>query len=336
MYSIKMGNAFPRWSLPPGMWRLLRHLYPSFLVVLCMLINCSGAYPVIWSTSAVHKLLKGGEPATSCSSWRDINFMDTSCKGFHSVVCLFLIDPFDQILSCRVYGFCPGRTASYAFAHISALSHRLSRSKVKHAILFNDILKASSCLRHDRLLRAAKRYFSDQSIVFFLEIRHGHYQYVIRSGGQGRVLRVRRGVVEGDSLGPLLFLLVYHDFVMHEHSSLSPHVLDFLRAVPADSNRWCSSVTYEFLGDAFPADDAACVIVYDKIGELVSRIQCIFIVLLAFCVFQNMCNCKLLMSSCGEGAGKDSSTPEKNLHVLGWGRIAIDHHVKHLGVSRSK
>ena len=332
-----MGKASPPLSLQPELWRLVRHALLAFLFVMTTSIAIYSCYPVLWLCSSIIKLLKSNKPARKVDSYRDISLLDPCAKALHGSANDHFRRGLSDVLLGSQYGFCDGRAASHAVTHVSELSYRLRRAKIKHALFFGDIHKAFSRVPHHLLFSAVHKMLTNKGIQWLIELRHQEYWYIVRRGSSSRAIRVKRGIVEGDKLGPLLFVLFFHEYLVMCEDTTPTEILVFLTPVPGDADKYCNGALPDlcFAGDVTFADDEALVIPFSTLQEVSVRIAHVCALLASFGFTLSLPKCGLLFALAGDGSREVQNSLGKHLDVPGWGKVDIHYDFKHLGTFHS-
>lgn len=113
------------------------------------------------------------------------------------------------------YGYVPARGTTLAVAHLTITTSRLRKLGKQYVIFLGDIMAAFPNTPHEGMLAAVRKYAREKGVTIGLTLRYQEVKYVIEMGGRKVVVRAHKGVVTGDSLGPLAFLLFYHAYLIH-------------------------------------------------------------------------------------------------------------------------
>ena len=153
-------------------------------------------------------LFKKGDRADP-SNWRPVNLTNAAFRVCEAVIHARLVGWAERILSENAFGFRKGRRAedvSYLLAH---KLHRAKRLRTPIHLIALDIAKAFDTAPHDQLLLAlARAGLSMASVRVVAGMLLGHTSIV---GQQERsfVVHVRRGVLQGGILSPLVFNIFF-------------------------------------------------------------------------------------------------------------------------------
>ena len=69
------------------------------------------------------------------------------------------------------------------------------------------------------------------------QVKVNGVNFVLESRGHRKYLFIGRGVVQGDTMGPLMFLLVYHSFLLYFRSSKPHGTTEDLQACLTEFNK---------------------------------------------------------------------------------------------------
>lgn len=182
----------------------------DILDFLLSLVNqcLSGQRPKCLDACKLVLLFKKGDRADP-SNWRPVNLTNAAFRVCEAVIHARLVGWSERILSDNAFGFRKGRRAedvSYLLAH---KLHRAKRLRTPIHLVALDIAKAFDTAPHDQLLLAlARAGLSMASVRVVACMLLGHTSIV---GQQERsfVVHVRRGVLQGGILSPLVFNIFF-------------------------------------------------------------------------------------------------------------------------------
>jgi ribonuclease HI len=145
------------------------------------------------------------------SNWRPINLTNAAFRVCEAVIYRRLIAWSEQVLSENAFGFRPGRRAEdvgYLLAHNL---HRSDRTRRPTHLLSLDISKAFDTVPHDLLLRSLSAAgLSSASVKIIASMLLGHKCIVGDSSSPRHfVVFIKRGVLQGGILSPLLFNIFF-------------------------------------------------------------------------------------------------------------------------------
>ena len=209
---------------------MLKHLSRSGIDFLLHIFNLSWfshSFPSIWKTSSIIPRHKVGKPLGSPVFFRPIPLTSCVSKLFERIILsrvLFFLES-NSILSPRQAGFRPGQSTLDQILYLSqSISDGLNKpSPGSRTILSTiDISKAFDSVWHPalfhKLISAGLPPCFARWTQSFLSDRHA---CVVFQNYKSRSFRVRRGVLQGSVLGPVLFSLFINDLLASLPSSVS-------------------------------------------------------------------------------------------------------------------
>ena len=134
---------------------------------------------------------------------------------------------------------------------------------------------------YDDIIKAVSELLEDRGISLLTKIRHNGVVFEVGAGnGSRKFLKVSRGVIQGDTLGPLAFLLVYHAFLFqHKATKDDDTIADLISKVrPFDPRGKCfqaAEVTVD-LSDVVYADDHSAFFIFDSMSMATEFLTCLF------------------------------------------------------------
>ena len=184
-------------------------------------------FPSIWKTSSIIPIHKMGKPLDSPASFRPISFTSCVLKLFERIILsrlLFVLES-NSILSPRQAGFCPGRSTLDQFLYLSqSISDGFNKPRPGSRTILSTIglSKAFDSVWHPalfhKLISAGLPPCFARWTQSFLSDRRA---CVVYQNHKSRSFRVRRGVLQGSVLGPVLFSLFASDLPASLPSSVS-------------------------------------------------------------------------------------------------------------------
>ena len=209
---------------------MLKHLPHSGMDFLLHIFNLSWSshsFLSIWKTSSIIPIHKMGKPLDSPASFRPISLTFCLSKLFERIILsrLLLFLESNSILSPRQAGFRPGRSTLDQILYLSqSISDGFNKPRPGSRTILSiiDFSKAFDSVWHPacfhKLISAGLPPCFARWTQSFLSNRRAS---VVYQNHKSRCFRVRRGVLQGSILGPVLFLLFINDLPASLPSSVS-------------------------------------------------------------------------------------------------------------------
>eukprot|EP00760_Papus_ankaliazontas_P003630 PhM_4_TR11636/c6_g1_i2/m.6168 len=159
-------------------------------------------------TSAIVPLPKKGD-LSDTNNWRGICLMPHITKLFDKLLLHRIRDAIDESLECTQNGFRPGRGTAQHAAAFRLLVERAQATKAPMHGCFVDFSKAFDSVRWDAILERLRYWGAPQDLVNgVFSVMIGHTLAVRCDGELGPAIPISLGVLQGDTLAPLLFIMV--------------------------------------------------------------------------------------------------------------------------------
>lgn len=207
--SLRGGSAPGCDNVPANVVKQNIHILAKPLLHLVNLSISTGIFPDIYKTAKVFPLYKAND-YTDKNNFRPISLLSVFSKVLERVVkeqlVVFLLA--NKILSERQYGFREDRAISDVLFDVNKELHDSISKDDKIMLVFLDIKKAFDSIDRNKLLLKLEAIGArDNSLAWFTSYLDGRRQCVSILGVNSDFLPVDYGVVQGSTLGPILFLI---------------------------------------------------------------------------------------------------------------------------------
>ena len=172
------------------------------------------AIPDMWRLALITPLYKGKGSKTSPDSYRPISLTDIACKILERLIASqirkFWLD--NSVLCPEQHGFLPRRsTVSNLVACDSIISNLLNEDHACDVILL-DFARAFDKVPHGIVLQKLARLgLGEQPVQWMANFLSDRTQIVSYCGALSDAASVTSGVIQGSSVGPLLFVAFIND-----------------------------------------------------------------------------------------------------------------------------
>ncbi|UYV73059.1 hypothetical protein LAZ67_10001711 [Cordylochernes scorpioides] len=192
--------------LPDSYMGLLEQFYNRALIM--------GHYPTIWTKSIIHPIFKSGDKDNP-SNYRDIALISNLSKLFTTILRSRLNEWVERSNGSIVYGLI------FTLTTLIQLSLRKKRGKLY--VFFVDLKKAFDTVPHSLLWKKLTNL--GVSYQFIHAIRNYYEQATVAVRLRGSItenIKIHSGVLQGEPLSPLLFILFMTDLIkMYDNSDLT-------------------------------------------------------------------------------------------------------------------
>jgi len=224
--------------------KLIKYVRTEISVPLAHIFNLSlenGTFPKSLTCSRTVPVFKSGSK-NLCDNYRPISLVPTFSKILEKIVAVKLTNHLDlnNLLYKHQYGFQRGKQTEHNLIHLlNYVSNAINSNKYCIGI-FLDIKKAFDCVDHNILFRKLHKLgIRDTCLKWFKSYLSNRTQKVDVNGSLSEVKGIDIGVLQGSTLGPILFLC-------------------FINDLPLSTN----------LFSLLFADDTACLAAHDDLSQL--------------------------------------------------------------------
>ncbi|UYV67316.1 hypothetical protein LAZ67_5000210, partial [Cordylochernes scorpioides] len=206
-------------TLPDSYILLLKQLYNSVMT--------TGKYPAIWTNSTIHPIFKNGYK-NSPSNYRGIALISNVSKLFTSILRSRLEEWVEgrRVIPENQAGFRKERSCiDHIFTLTTLIQLSLRKKRGKLYVFFVDLRKAFDTVPHSLLWK--KLYNLGISYQFISTIKSYYEQATIAIRWKGSFtesIKINSGVLQGEPLSPLLFILFITDLIEIYNNSDLPSV----------------------------------------------------------------------------------------------------------------
>jgi len=174
----------------------------------------SGIFPEKLKLCSVIPIFKAGN-RLECDNYRPISLLSSISKILEKIVAEKLIDHLlnNDLLYVHQYGFLPSHSTEHNLLQIvNYISKALNDGNYCIGV-FLDLKKAFDVCSHEILLKKLRKMgIRDTTLLWFKNYLAGRSQYVDVNGSKSDPLEIDISVIQGSTLGPILFLCYINDF----------------------------------------------------------------------------------------------------------------------------
>ncbi|UYV62176.1 hypothetical protein LAZ67_1008122 [Cordylochernes scorpioides] len=203
--------------LPDSYMGLLEQFYNRALIM--------GHYPTIWTKSIIHPIFKSGDKDNP-SNYRGIALISNLSKLFTTILRSRLNEWVERrnVIPENQAGFRRGRScADLIFTLTTLIQLSLRKKRGKLYVFFVDLRKAFDTVPHSLLWKKLTNL--GVSYQFIHAIRNYYEQATVAVRWRGSItenIKIHSGVLQGEPLSPLLFILFMTDLIkMYDNSDLT-------------------------------------------------------------------------------------------------------------------
>jgi hypothetical protein len=202
------GNSAPGWDGIPT--KLIKYNIGTLIKPLLYIVNLSilsGKFPTPFKIAKVIPLYKSGQNDQP-ANYRPISLLCTISKILEKCVKLQLANYLERekIISDSQFGFKKESSTSHALFEITKFISKEIGNKKRVLVTFLDLAKAFDSIDRHQLI-AKLQHLGIRSIEWFISYLENRSQFVSIDGNNSDKTETDYGVVQGSTLGPLLFLM---------------------------------------------------------------------------------------------------------------------------------
>ncbi|UYV76070.1 hypothetical protein LAZ67_13002394 [Cordylochernes scorpioides] len=189
-------------------------------------------YPQLWTNSIVHPIYKSGDK-NNPTNYRGIALCSNISKLFTTILRNRLNNWIEKrvIILENQAGFRKNRSCTDHIILLNSLIQlSLRRKRGKLYVFFVDLTKAFDTVPHDLLWQKLHKMGISNKFVMLIKNFYQEAKITIRWKGQySNNVKINSGVLQGESLSPLLFILYMADLIeLYNNSALTGfHLPDF-------------------------------------------------------------------------------------------------------------
>ena len=171
--------------------------------------------PSDWSKSNIMPLHKKGD-TDNHDNYRGLTLNSTAAKTYNRMLLNRIQPHIDTILSWTQAGFRKSRSTLSNILALRRLIEGMKQKNMALAMIFVDFSKAFDSINRRQMFLILKAYGFPKEIVEAIAIiYHNNTAAVITPSGLTEYFAVLTGIFQGDTLAPLLFIIVI-DYVLRK------------------------------------------------------------------------------------------------------------------------
>ena len=211
--TIKSSKAPGLDNIPPTVWK--EPLLHAELLHFCNDALINGNVPNEWTTAAIIPFPKKGD-LTKPENYRGISLSPIAAKIYNKLI-LNRIQPFiDPLLRPNQNGFRKGRSTLPQILSIRRILEECRIGNKTAALVFVDFSKAFDSISRDTMLHILHLYGIPSPIIQAIKLMYLNSNSRVRTpDGLTDAFWTLIGVLQGDTLAPLLFVIVL-DYILRQ------------------------------------------------------------------------------------------------------------------------
>ena len=193
------------------------------ITYICNLCLLDGQFPSRLKVAKIVCIFKAGE-RNLMKNYRPISILPPFGKIIEKIVAMQVYEHFqiNSLFCTSQFGFRKNLSTENAVLNlVDYVGERLDAGNFVVGV-FLDVAKAFDCIDRQLLLQKLEKYgIRDTELNFFRNYFGGRMQYTAIDDLNSELTEVRKGIAQGSTLGPLMFLIYVNDLVK------SSNVLNF-------------------------------------------------------------------------------------------------------------
>lgn len=183
---------------------------------LCYIFNLilhTSVYPDAWKLGKITPVYKSGDK-TSIQNYRPVTLISNVAKLFELVIANNISSHVRRMITINQHGFMRGRSTFTNLCDFTQLTSEALDNRLQLDVVYTDLSKAFDRVDHNLLFQKLHQYgFGEDLINTFKSMYTDRRQYVEVRGFKSAPFFTNSGVIQGSTLGPLLFILFINDVV---------------------------------------------------------------------------------------------------------------------------
>ena len=206
-----MKNTLRPDKIPAILWK--DPIFHQLFLDLCNYAKTSHISPTIWLRSQIIPKPKKGD-LTLPTNYRGISLLPIAAKIYHKLLLNRIRSKVEPILRKNQNGFRPGRSTIGQILTLRRIIEEITFYNKTAALIFVDFNKAFDSVNRDAMFEILELYGIPGEIVYAVKVLYTNTQAtVLTPDGETNPFDILAGILQGDTLGPFLFIIVV-DYIM--------------------------------------------------------------------------------------------------------------------------
>ena len=198
-------------KIPPLIWK--DPIFHELLLKLCNHTFEHHIPPKIWCKSLIIPIPKKGD-LTIPNNYRGISLSPIAAKIYNKLLLNRILPAIDPILRKNQNGFRPGRSTISQVLVLRRIIEEIKRCNREAYLVFVDFRKAFDSIHRETMFEILHLYGIPDAIIEAVKsLYSGSESCVFTSDGITELFSISSGILQGDTLAPLLFIIVL-DYVL--------------------------------------------------------------------------------------------------------------------------